>query len=254
VFDSTNDPLELGGHLVISGWIRSWSHRRKWPASSYEDGGLPSLFMHLITRLAARRREHGQLRHVLVCESPGDVMTRSRACFLLLGCLAVGACSKAAKKPTTPPPAQTASREVAAPTPAKTETVAASPNVGVSDDLAKRCRLQFASLDQAPKFDFNQFELLAEDRNVLEQVAQCLTRGPLQGKAVQLVGRADPRGTDEYNLGLGTRRAESVSSYLRRLGVPAQQLQPSTRGALDATGADEVGWRADRRVDLQLKE
>ncbi len=181
-------------------------------------------------------------------------MTASRTCFLLLGCLATSACSKEAKKSTMAPPAQTASREVVEPPPAKTETVVASPNLGVSDDLAKQCRLRFSSHDQAPKFDFNESQLLAEDRSVLEQVAQCLTRGPLQGRAVQLVGRADPRGTDEYNMGLGTQRAESVSSYLQRLGVPQRQLAASTRGDLDATGADEVGWREDRRVDLELKE
>jgi peptidoglycan-associated lipoprotein len=71
---------------------------------------------------------------------------------------------------------------------------------------------------------------------------------------VQLVGRADDRGTEEYNLGLGTRRAESVSTYLQRLGVPAHQLQPSTRGAIDATGVNESGWRTDRRVDLELRD
>ena len=70
---------------------------------------------------------------------------------------------------------------------------------------------------------------------------------------MQLVGHADPRGTDEYNLGLGTRRAETVSSYLQRLGVPPRQLEASTRGAIDATGANELGWRLDRRVDLELK-
>lgn len=180
-------------------------------------------------------------------------MTRSRRCFGLLGCLLAAACSsKAANKPTLPPPVATASSEVVEP-PA-TPAVAASPHVGVSPDLAKQCRLQFASRQQAPKFDFDQFELLSEDRNVLDQVAQCVTQGPLHGKAVQLVGRADPRGTEEYNLGLGTRRAESVRSYLQRLGVPTQQLRPSTRGDIDATGADEAGWRIDRRVDLELKE
>lgn len=180
-------------------------------------------------------------------------MTRSRRCFGLLGCLLAAACSsKEAKTPTLPPPVATASPEVSEP-PA-TQAVAASPHIGVSPDLAKQCRLQFASRQQAPKFDFDQFELLVEDRNVLDQVAQCVTRGPLHGKAVQLVGRADPRGTEEYNLGLGTRRAESVRSYLQRLGVSAQQLRPSTRGAIDATGADEAGWRIDRRVDLVLNE
>lgn len=121
-----------------------------------------------------------------------------------------------------------------------------------SDDLVKQCTLQFASVEQAPKFGFDQAELLPADRDVLEQVAECLTRGPLKDRAVRLVGRADPRGTDEYNLALGTRRAQAVGSYLLRLGVPAPRLTPTTRGDLDAVGDDETGWQRDRRVDLQL--
>ena len=72
-------------------------------------------------------------------------------------------------------------------------------------------------------------ELLPTDRDVLQQVATCLTTGPLHGKAVQLVGRSDPRGTDEYNLGLGSRRARAVSDYLARLGVPSTQLATKTK-------------------------
>lgn len=131
-------------------------------------------------------------------------------------------------------------------------TVPVSPNVAVSSDVVRQCALRFNSALQAPKFDFDRFELLPEDREVLGQVATCLTTGPLQGQSVQLVGRADPRGTEEYNLGLGTRRADSVRAYLQRLGVSTHQLSETTRGALDATGTDDAGWRLDRRVDLQL--
>jgi peptidoglycan-associated lipoprotein len=113
--------------------------------------------------------------------------------------------------------------------------------------------VHFASADRAPKFAYNDEELLPSDRDVLQQVATCLTRGPLKGKAVQLVGRSDPRGTDEYNLGLGTRRAHSVSTYLVRLGVPSTQLATTTRGEIDAHGTDENSWQSDRRVDLELR-
>jgi peptidoglycan-associated lipoprotein len=66
-------------------------------------------------------------------------------------------------------------------------------------------------------------------------------------------GRADrTRRTEEYNLGLGSRRSESVSQYLGRLGVQKPQLGVTTRGALDATGTDESTWQQDRRVDIQL--
>ena len=104
---------------------------------------------------------------------------------------------------------------------------------------------------QAAKFDFNAFELTQQDRSVLQQIATCLTTGPLKGKQLELVGRADPRGTEEYNLGLGDRRAHTVSEYLERLGVKTQ-IEAKTRGALDATGTDESSWSQDRRVDLQV--
>jgi len=146
-----------------------------------------------------------------------------------------------------PPPASTTPAEPASPAP-----VPVSPHVAVDPDLARQCTLRFDSTAQAPKFDFDRFELLPEDRDVLEQVATCVTTGPLRGHVVQLVGRADPRGTQEYNLGLGTQRADSVRAYLERLGVSVRQLSETTRGALDATGTDEAGWRVDRRVDLRL--
>ena len=87
---------------------------------------------------------------------------------------------------------------------------------------------------------------------MLEQLATCMTTGPLKGKNVRLIGRADPRGTEQYNLALGSRRASSVNDYLQHLGVAPAQLSQTTRGALDATGTDEGGWANDRRVDLDL--
>jgi peptidoglycan-associated lipoprotein len=88
---------------------------------------------------------------------------------------------------------------------------------------------------------------------VLDQLATCMMTGALKGKAVSLIGRADPRGTEEYNLSLGSRRSGSVSTYLEHLGVQQVQLAVTTRGALDATGTDEAGWSKDRRVDVLLK-
>lgn len=130
-----------------------------------------------------------------------------------------------------------------------------SPNLAVSGELGAQCALHFNDSDSArsPKFDFDRFQLDAADRNVLEQVANCLTAGPLKGKRVQLVGRADPRGTDEYNLALGDNRARAVGHYLTDLGVDEAQLAVKTRGALDAKGRDERTWQLDRRVDLRLE-
>jgi peptidoglycan-associated lipoprotein len=137
--------------------------------------------------------------------------------------------------------------------PATVQQKPVSPTVSVSDDLAKQCNMKLDNVPQAPKFDFDHSELEPSDRDVLQQIATCVTSGPLAGRKLELVGRADPRGTDEYNLGLGTRRAGTVATFLERLGVRTAQLDSTTRGALDASGKDESGWHDDRRVDVKLE-
>jgi peptidoglycan-associated lipoprotein len=161
-----------------------------------------------------------------------------------------GCGSKAAKTKSMPASKPAAASTQAVPAAAQ-KGPAGSPHVGVSDDLATRCKLRFSNAEQSPKFGYDDSDLLPADRDVLQQVAECLMRGPLQGRSVQLVGRADPRGTDEYNLGLGSKRAYSVKTYLERLGVPSSRLA-TTKGEIDASGNDDSGWQRDRRVDLQL--
>jgi peptidoglycan-associated lipoprotein len=168
--------------------------------------------------------------------------------------LATGACShdkpKAVK--TTPTAAAAPEPTPEAPPPSVDKDTKVSPGIALSGDLAAMCNIKTPQ-SANPKFDFDKDELTSEDRAVLDQLASCLTSGAAKGKAVALIGRADPRGTEEYNLGLGSRRAASVSQYLGRLGVGQPQMSVSTRGALEATGTDESGWRNDRRVDVQLK-
>jgi len=175
---------------------------------------------------------------------------------LILALMAVAGCSKdkPATAKTTPAeaPAPVATPDKPAPDVANDTPV--SPGIALSGDLAKLCNIKPTGTTRTnPQFDYDKDELTAEDRQVLDQLATCLTTGPLKGKPVSLIGRADPRGTEEYNLGLGSRRASSVSQYLGRLGVGEPQMVVSTRGALEATGTDESGWKQDRRVDIQLK-
>jgi peptidoglycan-associated lipoprotein len=170
----------------------------------------------------------------------------TRLSFVVL--VFAAACSHQTPVKSAAPPVAQAPAAKPAPTPPKP----ASPSVAVSDDLAKQCSLQLGNTQAAPKFDYDTSELMPADRDVLQQIATCVTTGPLKGKKLELTGRADPRGTEEYNLGLGTRRAGSVSSFLMRLGVQQGQLGETTRGALDASGTDESGWRTDRRVDITL--
>jgi peptidoglycan-associated lipoprotein len=175
------------------------------------------------------------------------------ALALIVASLASGACHGDKAKPKTP--------EVKQDKPARpvdnslekiTRDQKVSPNLALSGDIVAMCGIK-TSPSANPNFDYDKDELTPEDRNVLDQLATCMMTGALKGKAVALIGRADPRGTEEYNLGLGSRRASSVSTYLTRLGVGQPQLAVTTRGALDATGTDEAGWQKDRRVDVTLK-
>ena len=125
--------------------------------------------------------------------------------------------------------------------------------VHVADDIMKACKIHLGNVSRAPKFDFDDAELLPEDRDILEQVARCVTTGPLKGRHLSLVGRCDPRGEVEYNMVLGDYRAESVHDYLAKLGVDPEAMARTSRGELDAEGKDEDGWRRDRRVDVSLK-
>lgn len=178
------------------------------------------------------------------------------ALFALMVTFAATACggNKPKVATTTPEPAKK-------PAPAAdskqleqvTKNEQVSPNLSLSGDIMQICGIKASPTAAPPQFDYDKEELTPEDRAVLDQLAECLTKGKLAGKAVSLVGRADPRGTEEYNLGLGSRRAGSVSTYLTHLGVKEPQLAVTTRGALDATGTDESTWAKDRRVDVMLK-
>jgi peptidoglycan-associated lipoprotein len=99
-------------------------------------------------------------------------------------------------------------------------------------------------------FGFNVSSLSKEATSSLSNNAACLKK---TGRSIDLVGRADPRGTTEYNMALSDRRAQAVRDYLRQAGIESGRLRPVPRGAMDATGTDEAGWAKDRRVDSEWK-
>ena len=87
----------------------------------------------------------------------------------------------------------------------------------------------------------------------LVALADYIKTGKLKGRSLLLVGHADPRGEDDYNMALGGRRADSVRNALQALDVEQNRLDVTSRGELEATGVDEAGWAKDRRVDVKLK-
>jgi len=96
-------------------------------------------------------------------------------------------------------------------------------------------------------FDYNQVTLREDARQALQQDAQWLSKWPQT--AVRIDGHCDERGTAEYNLALGDKRAETVKEYLTSLGVRADRLQTRTLGreAPFCRDSGEACWSQNRR-------
>ncbi len=99
-------------------------------------------------------------------------------------------------------------------------------------------------------FDYDESVILDQDRAILEAHAQYLSQNP--GAAVTLEGHTDERGTREYNLALGERRAVSVRQYMSLLGGSGQQLRTVSYGEEQpaAMGHNEEAWAQNRRVEI----
>jgi len=102
-------------------------------------------------------------------------------------------------------------------------------------------------------FDFDKADLTAEGKKACQSVAEYMKKSP---KAKVLIeGHCDERGTAEYNLALGERRAVAVKNYLVSLGVPKGALSTVSFGKerpLDP-GHTEEAWAKNRRAHFLLK-
>ena len=100
-------------------------------------------------------------------------------------------------------------------------------------------------------FEFDQATLSDLSKDTLARNADWLRNNP--NVRVQVEGNADERGTPEYNLALGERRAESVKSYLTSLGIDGNRLVTISYGEERPVdpGHNEDAWAKNRRVDFK---
>ncbi len=101
---------------------------------------------------------------------------------------------------------------------------------------------------QSVYFAFDSSNLESQARDAIARNAQCIREKRM--RSVRITGLTDPRGTEEYNLALGDRRARSVEQYMSSLGIERGGLTVSSMGEELARGEDESGWAQDRRVDF----
>jgi peptidoglycan-associated lipoprotein len=106
---------------------------------------------------------------------------------------------------------------------------------------------------QAAYFDYDDFNLRVDAKNALRSNAEVLKQR--NGSRVELQGNCDERGTEEYNLALGKRRAESAKRYLADLGIADNRMSTVSFGEENPAvqGSSEQSWAKNRRVDFVLR-
>ena len=103
-------------------------------------------------------------------------------------------------------------------------------------------------------FEFDSAQLSKEAQEKLSAVADILAKHP--ELKVRIEGNADERGSEQYNLALGQRRADSAKKYLANLGVKPDQITSISFGAEKPKnpGHDEAAWKENRRDDVNAQK
>lgn len=101
-------------------------------------------------------------------------------------------------------------------------------------------------------FDYDSATVKASERNKIEAVADFLKNNP--GTGLLLEGNCDERGSAEYNLALGERRALAIRAYLLGIGIDGAKIQTKSNGEEKpaASGHDESAWGVNRRGEFVL--
>lgn len=147
-----------------------------------------------------------------------------------------------------------ASQSTAAPLPRPEPPTAAAPSPTVA--APKATKVEVAPPPTAPiyfSFDSSVLELSENDRERLSRIAAFLVAH--QDARVVIEGNADARGTSEYNLALGDRRARAAVDYLVRLGVRDAQIKFTSFGEerLADEGQSEAAHGRNRRDEIRLE-
>jgi len=163
-------------------------------------------------------------------------MTRLTIVLATASALALGACAKKAPEQLPPAPQETATPTQVTPTPS---------------GVVPGTQAHFTQVMQGRDtivFDTDKFDIDSQDAAALRQQAQYMLQYPQINATIE--GHCDERGTRDYNLALGERRANAAKNYLVSLGVPANRLSTISYGKERplALGSNESAWAQNRRA------
>jgi peptidoglycan-associated lipoprotein len=163
--------------------------------------------------------------------------TRLATVLLLASATTLAACAKKAPEQLPPPPVSSGGGQTAAPPPPM------GPQVGSQEHFRNAVNGQTVIY-----FDLDRFNISSASAATLQAQAQYFAQYPQLTFTIE--GHADERGTREYNLALGERRANAAKTYLTSIGIDANRIAVVSYGKERpvALGSDEQSWAQNRRA------
>lgn len=162
---------------------------------------------------------------------------KTTAMIAAIAMLTIGACSKKAPDDLPPPPDGSGSAD-------------AGSGSGIGTGVVPGSQQDFVANISSDRifFGFDQYNVDSEDMTTLQSQANWLRANP--AVRVVLEGHADERGTRDYNLALGERRANAAKNYLSSQGIDPGRIETISYGKErpDATGSTEEAWARNRRA------
>lgn len=178
-----------------------------------------------------------------------NLSTRLLVMLFVLTLLVAGC----AKKPVAEEPVVTEPTEVAVVEEQQPAVVVEQPVAETSAPDPAQVALEALSGLMRIYFDFDQYVLTDAAKQGLANNAKLLKAAP--SVMVKIEGHCDERGSDEYNLALGEKRALATKNYLASLGVEASRMSIISYGEempLDS-GKNEMAWSKNRRAEFKVK-
>ncbi|HET6373380.1 MAG TPA: peptidoglycan-associated lipoprotein Pal [Candidatus Polarisedimenticolia bacterium] len=177
-------------------------------------------------------------------------------CLMIATLIGVGGCKTKPPVATTTPEPPAVQKTDPAPEPVREE-----PMKPVIEEKPVAPRALGAAdynrqgLLKAVYFDFDKSEVRPDQRPTLQANAERL-KGDLSKFKLLIEGHCDERGTNEYNMALGDKRANAVKQYLIDLGIPAARIRTISYGEERPTdpGHGEQSWARNRRCEFILEE
>lgn len=185
---------------------------------------------------------------------------RFRTPWITALCLIVAAVALTAGCKKTPPPATTSAEPPPVQSSPPAEPVRETPMQPVREEPAPARSLTAQAVNDSGVlktiyFDFDKYEIRPDQRPTLQANAEKL-KGDLASFRLVIEGHCDERGTNEYNMTLGDKRANAARQYLISLGVPASRIRTVSYGEERPSdmGHNETAWARNRRSEFLVEE